>query len=82
MRNISKKFTINIMPKGFQPGNKSASKYEESGLSYKMPEYNVWNSTKDKCNNPNNKSYSQIGGKGIKMCERWTDLERGFLNFL
>jgi hypothetical protein len=33
--------------------------------------YRVWCSMKERCNNPNNKSYSRYGGRGITICEDW-----------
>lgn len=35
------------------------------------PEYNIWNAMKARCGNPNAKSYPDVGGRGIKVCERW-----------
>lgn len=50
------------------------------GHSYiRTPEYNVWQSIKDRCFNPNNKRFSDWGGRGIKVCDRWRD---SFPNFL
>jgi hypothetical protein len=37
---------------------------------------------KDRCYNKNNKYYKDYGGRGIKVCDRWLDKERGFENFL
>lgn len=34
-----------------------------------------------RCRNPNNPSYPDYGGRGIRVCARWTGPE-GFLNFL
>jgi hypothetical protein len=33
---------------------------------------------RNRCNNPNNKSYKYYGGRGIEVCERWGD----FLDFI
>ena len=33
---------------------------------------------KTRCNNPKHRRYSDYGGRGIKVCERWMD----FNNFL
>jgi hypothetical protein len=35
------------------------------------PEYSVWSTMKNRCTNPNNKTYSYYGGRGITVCERW-----------
>ena len=40
--------------------------------------YHSWRSMKQRCDNENNKHYSDYGGRGISYCERWTD----FSNFL
>ena len=42
-------------------------------------EYRSWNMMKDRCYNPNNKSYKDYGGRGITVCDRWKD---SFENFL
>lgn len=42
------------------------------GLSGTL-EYGIWGSMRDRCNNPQNPSYEQYGGRGIKVCERWDD---------
>lgn len=33
--------------------------------------YDVFCHMKDRCNNPNNPSYSRYGGRGIKICTEW-----------
>lgn len=35
--------------------------------------YRVWCSMKERCNNPNNKSYRNYGSKGIKVCAEWEE---------
>lgn len=52
--------------------------YQENGVKYKSKYkiknkklYKKWQSTKDKCENPNHPSYYLYGKRGIKVCERW-----------
>jgi hypothetical protein len=33
--------------------------------------YGVWCAMKERCYNPNNKSYSRYGGRGISVCDEW-----------
>ena len=47
------------------------------GMS-RTPEYYAWQNMKDRCFNPNHKRYSDYGGRGISMCDRWLNLD----NFL
>lgn len=35
--------------------------------------YNIWSGIKGRCLNPNNTAYSNYGGRGITLCERWVD---------
>ena len=42
------------------------------------PEYYVWTSLRQRCNDSNTSSYQHYGGRGISVCERWND----FANFL
>ena len=54
---------------------------EMSNNSHKMsktPEYRSWLNMKARCCNPNHKGYSDYGGRGIAVCDRWLNLE----NFL
>ena len=37
--------------------------------------YKVWRAMLNRCNNPNVKSYSDYGGRGIKVCDRWALFE-------
>lgn len=44
-------------------------------------EYHSWNGMKARCTNPKSQSYLDYGGRGIKVCKRWSG-ENGFINFL
>lgn len=35
--------------------------------------YKVWKGMKQRCYNPNSKSYKHYGGRGILICEEWRD---------
>lgn len=35
--------------------------------------YHVWNSMRQRCNNPNQQSYHNYGGRGISICKEWDD---------
>lgn len=39
--------------------------------------YTTWNSIHNRCNNPSQESYKNYGGRGIIVCDRWSD----FSNF-
>lgn len=47
------------------------------GLS-KSAEHKAWTAIKERCYNPNCKSYYRYGGRGIKMCERWLNSFEAF----
>ncbi|WNM52938.1 HNH endonuclease [Staphylococcus phage S-CoN_Ph10] len=53
------------------------SKNKTHGLS-KLPEYNVYTTMINRCNNPNHDRYHRYGGRGIKVCDRWLE---SFENF-
>lgn len=36
----------------------------------------------NRCYNQNRKDWENYGGRGIKVCDRWKDVEQGFLNFI
>lgn len=50
-----------------------------------LPEYGIWRGMVRRCRVPKAKDYSNYGGRGVKVCERWTSGEgvaTGFLCFL
>src|SRR5262245_10496757 len=46
------------------------------------PEYQAWNSAKQRCTNPNDGSYSRYGGRGIRMCDEWVNSFEAFYNYI
>lgn len=44
----------------------------------KVPEYQIWKAMKARCYGVNHKNYSDYGGRGIKVCERWKDNFQAF----
>lgn len=44
--------------------------------------YTSWSGMFGRCYDPRNIAYSQYGGRGIKVCERWADPKTGYQNFL
>jgi len=45
------------------------------------PLYGVWRTMIQRCTNPNARTYSYYGGRGITVCERWRG-PQGFASFL
>lgn len=35
--------------------------------------YTIWSGIKNRCNNPKNDSFKWYGGKGVKLCDEWSD---------
>lgn len=55
----------------------NAENNKKHGL-HGTPLYRVWCSMLHRCNNPNAPFYNRYGGRGIKVCDRWSKFE----NFL
>lgn len=45
----------------------------------KSAEYNIWQKMKARCGNPNDAKYPIYGGRGIEVCEAWSDSFESFL---
>jgi len=59
-------------------------KVKATGVS-KHPLYSTWMSMRARCNKVNHKHYSSYGGRGIKVCDRWSIADgegTGFMNFV
>lgn len=37
------------------------------------PEYHLWYAMKQRCTNPTNQAFKYYGGRGIRVCERWSN---------
>lgn len=59
---------------------KSVSK-DFTGTLENHPLYKTWKSMLMRCNNPNVRGYKHYGGRGIKVCDRWSG-DLGFENFI
>ena len=68
-----------LKQRGYVFCSKSCGGYKHGGFKNKTTEYSSWNAMKNRCNNPNHKSYARYGGRGITYDPTWNDFER-FLN--
>lgn len=50
-----------------------AKKTIQHGMS-RSPEYHVWWDMIDRCENPDNPSFDNYGGRGITVCKKWHDI--------
>lgn len=57
----------------------SGSDSQSHSRYYKI--YHTWLHIKDRCYNPRCKSYSNYGGRGIKMCDEWKNNYQAFKNW-
>lgn len=48
----------------------------------KHPLYSTWNSMVARCYRKSSSGYSNYGGRGISVCERWRRYDCGFENFV
>jgi hypothetical protein len=49
-----------------------AKKQRRHGMRW-IPEYSIWLSMKERCENPRQKSYARYGGRGITVDPRWRE---------
>lgn len=60
------------------PERMLAYKLNENNL-HRQAEYRIWKGMRNRCQNPNNKSYANWGGRGITVCARWDESFEAFL---
>ena len=65
-----------LKQRGYVFCSKSCGGYKHGGFKNKTTEYSSWNAMKNRCNNPNHKSYARYGGRGITYDPTWNDFER------
>lgn len=53
-----------------------ASGFKHGGAG--TTEYEIWSSMKKRCQNPNCRVYPRYGGRGITVCERWSNSFEAF----
>lgn len=70
---------VNVSSSDLKRGQKYCKRCVPKGRpSHKLshlPEYAVWQAMKQRCNNKNNESYANYGGRGISYDKRWDDFE-------
>lgn len=71
------------MTSNLQKGNSTSCGCQRREASFKhgmskTTIFRVWLSMKQRCENPNDASFVNYGGRGIKVCERWHE----FSNFI
>lgn len=90
--NICKEPSCDRPVKGLGLCSKHYQRYKRNGhtdlvLEYGGPrkdnpyEYNTWDAMRQRCLMPSVKAYKDYGGRGIKICDRWSGVH-GFANFL
>jgi len=53
---------------------KSQNNSKHHGFGTRL--YAVWDSMRQRCNNPQNKAYKNYGGRGISICSEWDDFTK------
>ena len=46
---------------------------KKSAFLDKKPEYNCWAAMKQRCTNQNDRFFSDYGGRGIRVCDSWSE---------
>lgn len=63
----------NVKSCGCLKNDKIAQVNNKHGKSHKSRLYNVWVGMRQRCNDPNHRSYHNYGGRGIEVCKEWDD---------
>ena len=60
---------------------RAAETQTKHGLTDKHPLYLTWKNMKKRCNYPNASEYKNYGGRGICVCEEWSDSFQSFYDW-
>lgn len=60
-------------------GDPTVIMWQSHGL-WQTPEYNSWHNMKSRCNNKKFVYYKNYGGRGIKVCQEWSNSFLAFYN--
>jgi len=61
-------------------GHSASGSNSKNGNRRVSKEYDAWQHMLDRCNNPKSEWYHEYGGRGIKVCDEWTQSFTNFLN--
>ena len=61
----------------FKVGDRAALVHGESSNGKRSTESVIWHSIIQRCYDPNHPSFSNYGGRGIRVCDRWLFGENG-----
>lgn len=59
--------------------NKKGKHLHTNAEGFRSPTYFTWNCMKSRCINPSSKSYHWYGERGIKVCDKWFNSFKAFL---
>lgn len=81
VRDVATKSLLNGASRscGCLRSERSADRMRTHGRS-KSAEYRSWRHMINRCTNPNVDSFPYYGGRGIRVCERWTDSFEAFFD--
>lgn len=66
------RFRRTAMPSCRHCVSKGTKRHLTHGLSH-TPEWKHWCNMRKRCENPNDQAYNRYGGRGIRVCDRWSD---------
>ena len=65
--------SFNSVRQGVSTGCRSCGSTKHGYKKHRL--YKTWNNIIQRCNNKKNTRYSDYGGRGIKVCDRWLDIK-------
>lgn len=67
-----------VFPVGQRPfpkGHETNVRHGHARDAARASEYGTWSAMKQRCENPRDASFSDYGGRGIKVCDRWASYD-------